>query len=321
MKLRGMFAVPMAATLVVGGAVAFASPASAQFTTRCVGVGGAVTVPGDLYVPEGQSCVLNGTTVNGNVEVHPDADLVVNGGTLNGDVEVQPNGYFDAIETAVSGDVEALSAFGTYVEDSTTGSVSSDAAEAGDSGGFVIADDTSVGGSVTAQIGELFVDGSSVDGNLVSAGTEYTDVYDTEVEGNLRAEGVPFGVVVCESEVYGDARFFGNSGPVQIGGAGPLTPCEGASFYNGNVVVEGNTAPTYVDNNIIRGDLVARGNSPVTEIGALNRVRGSIIGDEEDLAQTLAAVADEDPREEAEELAEERHDEAVEDAEEAGPAF
>ena len=45
-----------------------ALPATAALVTHCIGTGGAVTVPNDLYVPAGESCSLEGTTVTGNVQ-------------------------------------------------------------------------------------------------------------------------------------------------------------------------------------------------------------------------------------------------------------
>src|SRR5690606_15784208 len=90
MKLRRALA---ATTLLAsGGAIALAAPANADLVTRCVGEGGAVTVPGDLVVPAGKTCWLDGTTVEGNVRVQAGADLIVTGGTLKGSVVVDEIG-------------------------------------------------------------------------------------------------------------------------------------------------------------------------------------------------------------------------------------
>ena len=56
--------------VVTASVVGAAAPAArADLITYCIGTGGAVTVPNDLYVPAGESCSLEGTTVTGNVQV------------------------------------------------------------------------------------------------------------------------------------------------------------------------------------------------------------------------------------------------------------
>src|SRR5262245_37365963 len=79
--------------------------ASADLITCCIGTGGAVTVPTDLYVPAGQSCALTGTTIIGNVSVATGANLVVTGGHINGGVQVAVDGYLDAADTDIGGPV------------------------------------------------------------------------------------------------------------------------------------------------------------------------------------------------------------------------
>ena len=90
-----------AATLV--SVLAFAPGAGADLVTHCVGTGGAVTVPNDLYVPAGKSCALTGTIITGNVSVAGGANLVITGGRISGELQVAADGYLDARNTAVSG--------------------------------------------------------------------------------------------------------------------------------------------------------------------------------------------------------------------------
>lgn len=322
MKLRHITAA--GSLLAIGGSLAIASPAHADFVTSCVGEGGAVTVPGDLFVPAGESCVLTGTTVEGDVTVRPGADLVVEDGTFNGAVKVREDGYFDAIDTSVTGAVVARSAFGTYLEGSALGgNVRAVEIDGSDIISFLVADESQLSGNLNAQIGDLLVDSATVDGNAVGNGTDYAEFHDTVVGGNLRVGSNPYGAVFCAGEVYGNTRVVNNTGPVQVGADGPETPCEGASYVDGNVVVTGNTAPVYLDNTIVRGNLTARNNDPVAMGGGTLRVRGTITGELGDIpdVQTLARQSQEDRKSGVEDRAEERRGEAADAAEDAGKAF
>jgi hypothetical protein len=74
----------VSAALTVFSVLAAAPRAGADLVTYCVGTGGAVTVPNDLYVPTGESCALTGTTITGNVSVAASANLVVTGVHIDG---------------------------------------------------------------------------------------------------------------------------------------------------------------------------------------------------------------------------------------------
>ena len=91
-----------ATAVVTAGVLAGAAPASADLVTYCIGTGGAVTVPNDLYVPPNESCALTGTIITGNVSVAAGANLVVTGGRVSGNVQVASNGYLDASNSSVS---------------------------------------------------------------------------------------------------------------------------------------------------------------------------------------------------------------------------
>src|SRR5438067_4905126 len=94
-----------ASALAVGSVVSVAPAANADLVTYCVGEGGAVTVPGDLFVPPGESCSLDGTTVTGNVRVAAGGNLVVKGGSFKKEVQIASEGYFDATNTTVGSQV------------------------------------------------------------------------------------------------------------------------------------------------------------------------------------------------------------------------
>src|SRR5262245_50553272 len=116
---RHSIAALAASALAVGAVVSVAPAANADLVTYCVGTGGAVTVPGDLFVPPGESCELDGTTVTGNVRIAAGADLVVTGGKFQRDVQIAADGYYDATNTAVTGQVTlAAGGFGIFMRDS-----------------------------------------------------------------------------------------------------------------------------------------------------------------------------------------------------------
>lgn len=276
MKIRTFIAT---ASLVASGSlVAFSGSAQAALYTTCVGDGGAVTVSNDLVVPAGKSCTLTGTRVKGSVTVEAGADLVAAGGTFNGAVTVEENAYLDLTDTTVKGTLTTDSAFGTHLEKSNLKAV--DATE-----GFVYAVDSTLGGNVSTESGELYVSGSTLSAALTGEGNQYTDVYDSTVKGALTVNGNALGGVFCASEVYGAAKYSGNADNLQIGGEGALGACAGASYFGGNLAVTDNTANSVLDNAIVRGSLTATGNNPVLVVGELARIRGAVTGD------TAAAVA------------------------------
>ena len=175
MKIRTFIAT---ASLVASGSlVAFSGSAQAALYTTCVGDGGAVTVSNDLVVPAGKSCTLTGTKVKGSVTVEAGADLVAAGATFNGAVNVEEDAYLDLTDTTVKGTLTTDSAFGTHLEKSNLKAV--DATE-----GFVYAVDSTLGGNVSTDSGELYVSGSTLNAALTGEGNQYTDVYDTTVKGD-----------------------------------------------------------------------------------------------------------------------------------------
>ncbi|MFD2080607.1 hypothetical protein SAMN05421678_107141 [Actinopolymorpha cephalotaxi] len=295
MKLRSAIA---ATSLVAAGGIAFAMPANADLVTSCVGEGGAVTVPGDLVVPAGKACWLNGTTVEGNVRVAAGADLIVDGATFKGTVAVAKDGYIDTTDTTIAKNVSASNAFGSYFYGSNVGgAVNANADQGAEQDGFVYAVDSKVTGRVNAAVpGEVVIDGTQVGGALTGQGTRYLDVYNSTIGGKLTVAGNKEGSVFCESEVYGDASYTGNSDTLQLGGDGPLAPCSGTSYWGGNVDVSNNTATVVVSNNIVRGNLSGTGNDPAPT-GENNRVRGTVSGQFENLQapaamRTMAAPQD-----------------------------
>ncbi|AOS63427.1 hypothetical protein [Actinoalloteichus hymeniacidonis] len=323
MKARAGLAL-MTSSLAAVGTLALATPAHASLTTHCVGTAGAVTVPGDLYVPAGEACALEGTTVTGNVVVAEGADLLIEDGTFDGSVTVEGNGFFEAVGTSISGDVSTTDAYGVDLTSSQLGGsvvLTGEANAKYPTYGFVF--DSTVAG-IDSTAAELLVESSSIEGSVTSEASLYADLVDSVVNGDLSVTGAELGSVFCAGEVYGDAVFDGNADVVQLGGTGPVLNCEGTSFWGGNVTVSGTTGDVVVAENIIRGDLAGEGND-TTPVVSNNRVRGTVSGQfaAQDPAverKVMPLRVSLDRTAELENRSEERRTEAEEAAIAAGPA-
>jgi hypothetical protein len=269
-----------AATVV---AVLAAPPgAHADLVTYCVGTGGAVTVPNDLYVPPGESCALTGTTITGNVTVAAGGNLVVSGGHISGETAIAADGYLDATGTALGGPVELASGgYGVFLSDVRSGPVTVRAKGSSPIDSFLFVEGTTIAGNVTAGAGEVRLDRTTqVEGNVSSTGTYYTDVHDSFVDGTLSVLNSATGSVVCGSAVRGSATFAGNLGGVQLGPNGGLDGCASGGYWGRDVSITHTTGGVSVDDNIIDGRLTATANNPAARIAANNRIRGGFTGDQ-----------------------------------------
>lgn len=275
----------VSAAVAAGSLFVAVEPASAALVTRCTGVAGAVTVPNDLVVPRGQACTLEGTTVQGNVRVAEGGDLVMEGAVVEGNLRVQTDGFVDIIGSTVGGSVNGRDHFGVFVEDSTVaGDVVQRAPEA-ETQPFFFTVGADLAGGVDARSTELLLESSTVGGDVSSRLGAFSDIIDTTIEGGLTVVNNPLGSVVCESEIYGPGLFERNGDTLQIGGSGAVSPCNGASFWGGDVTFTNNTAAvTGLDfsSNIVRGNLSGEGNDPAPT-GQGNRVRGEVSGQFVDL--------------------------------------
>ncbi|HET9138329.1 hypothetical protein [Actinophytocola sp.] len=310
----------LTASVLVAVSMVLAAPTSgADLVTHCVGSGGAVTVPGDLLVPAGESCTLDGTTVTGTVRVASGSNLVVTGGTFRGQVQVALDGYLDATDTTVDGQIVlAPGGFGLFLRDSRTGAVTLQ--PKGDTGieGFLFVDDSTIAGDVTSAVGEFSLIGVEVTGNLGTDGAYYTDLIDSFVDGTLSVRNNATGSVVCGSAVHGTAAFSANRGGIQLGPNGNLDSCASGGYFARDVTIANTTGRTVVDDNIINGRLVLTANTPTAEVAANNRIRGGITGDHTTPATARAATTT--PRTHDTPRAEDRRTAAVQAAAEAGRA-
>lgn len=306
----------------LGAATLTISTAQADLVTRCIGEAGEVTVPGDLVVPRGESCMLTGTTIQGDVRVAPGANLIVEDGTLNGAVSVANGGYFDTTNTSI-GDRVVLrpDGYGVFLDTSqVSGHLIAQAAN--DVPGFVYALDSTVDGSVRTDRTDTFVDASQVTGSVTTDQTPLTDIYDSFIDGHLIVSGTtPDGSAVCGSVIQGATTYTDNTAPLQIGADGVAYACDSTSYFGADVRISGTNGSARVDQAIINGDLVLDANDPVAQVGSNLMIRGEIIGDHEAAAaepQTRRQASTD--RGDARDRAEQRHKDAVAEAAAAGDA-
>ena len=314
----------IAITAAVTGMVAigFAAPSHAGLTTFCDGVASDVTVPGDLVVRAGDSCVLTNVTINGNATVRADANLLLDGSTVNGNLRVNDNAFVDAIGSEVTGNARLVTAYGAYTEDSTIGG-NVNATDAG----FFYSVGSNHAKNVSSTNGETFLESSWVTRNLTSEGDALTDVYDTVVERDVNVSGATQGSVFCLSEVDGNASFSGNADVLQIGASAPLTGC-GFNVFGGDLSVTDNTGEAFVSDNVVRGSLTCSGNDPLPVVEG-NRVRGDVDCESADAAASMQSRASglaearkaEDRKAEVKADIDARAKAGSDDAEEAGNAF
>ncbi|WP_263312077.1 hypothetical protein [Brachybacterium atlanticum] len=312
-----------AAALAAAGIAATAGSASAALTTRCDGEASSVTVPGDLVVAKGKSCVLTDVTIEGEVRVQAGADLLITDSSVDGRVLVRGDGYFDASTSEIAGNVVSNGGYGVYLDESAVdGNYNGRAAEGASP--FLYSYDSSITGRVNVAQGLVHLSGNTIGGNVTSENSEFTDILDSTVAGNLTVTGATEGTTFCAGELDGDATLTGNAG-VQLGSGGQKITCEGATYFGGDVTASDNTDGVDVTDTIIRGDLTGEGNDPAPT-GSENRVRGELGGQFVDLqpaAQQRALMTQSAPADNAEELdtqREERRAEAEKAAEQAGPA-
>lgn len=318
MKLRSLLAAGSVAGLVLAGVSA--APASAELVTRCVGTAGAVTVPGDLVVPKGESCVLEGTTVEGKVTVRQDANLIVNDATFHDRVVVAENGYLDVTGGQVEGAVVSRGGYGVYLDAGALGAGLSVSAPK-DQGvqPFLFADHATIARQVRAAAGTVTIDNSRVGGAVTGTGTTYVDVVNSTVGGAVSVTDNEEGSFICASEINKDATFTGSRG-VQLGGGTLLADCDQVNYFGGDVTVSDNTGGVQVNGNIIAGALSGDGNDPAPT-GGNNRVRGGTSGQFSELPPTpQAAAAAEAQRADPASRATQRRQQATQRADAAGPA-
>ncbi len=266
--------------------VAAAGPARAGLVTSCTGTASDVTVPGDLFVPAGESCELIDVTVTGNTTVRADANLILTTSTLGGTLTVQGNGFANLTSSSVAGATRLNSGFGLYTEGGTLGGNLTVTGA-----GFAYSTGTAFAGSITSTNGETYLRSARIARNLSTTGDLLTDLYDSVIGGRVTVADATLGSVVCTSEIDGDVAFSGaaDGGVLQIGASAPLAGC-GFDVFAGALSLTGNHAPVTVSDNVVRGALACVDNDAALT-GSGNRLRGGATGQCAELTAPAGSAA------------------------------
>lgn len=81
------FVVPQLVTVLSVSSVLVGAPAALAEDFECRETVGAVTIVGNVIVPDDATCTLNGTNVQGNVTVKSRATITINGASITGGVQ------------------------------------------------------------------------------------------------------------------------------------------------------------------------------------------------------------------------------------------
>jgi hypothetical protein len=217
--------------------------------TECIGTIGAVTV-GDVFVPDGKACRLDGTKVTGGVTVGAGSALETSRADIHDSLTLNSSGRVLSDATIVQGDLVS------------TGT------------GIISLTNSMVVQQVTVQQNTTFsATGLVVGGNLKGTEVNRFDLTDGFVGGSFAADGAFGGSRFCGNKVFGNAEIRNSGAAIEIGGSGS---CAGNRFYE-NVTVQGNVADITISNNNIRRDLNCVNNDPAPH-GTGNTVTGGKLG-------------------------------------------
>lgn len=187
--------------VLFGGVLSSLTPASASAADQTCNnqTLGATTVVGNLVVPAGAFCDLNGTHVTGNAtakagppEPSNPTGLSANGAKIDGNVEVQQNAQFTAFNGSTIGsnvhcnhcevaDVQASTVMGNLEDNAVS------------EGAFITS--SHIGGNLQIHNGTDFfgtgfhLDGNTIGGNLAfNQNTGSSEISGNMITGNLQCE-------------------------------------------------------------------------------------------------------------------------------------
>ncbi|GAB3822344.1 hypothetical protein GCM10028820_32610 [Tessaracoccus terricola] len=103
--MKRLLAVAASAALAIGG-LALAAPTASADDRTCRGSIGSGYVDGNVIVPSGASCNLNGTRIDGNVEVGSNATLSANNVTVDGNIQSQGHRSVAVSNSRVNGNIQ-----------------------------------------------------------------------------------------------------------------------------------------------------------------------------------------------------------------------
>lgn len=185
-KLR----VGLLALLAMSAALTLAGPAQAN-DFQCTGTAPA-TVHGNLVVPSGALCTLNGTHVTGNATVNAGpgepsnfpTSLSSNGATIDGHVDVQRNAQFTAFNgSTIGSNVHCNQCEVADVQDST---VMGNLEDNGVSEGAFIKRSHIFGDLQIHNSSDFFSVGFNIDGNTIGGNLQFNqNTGSSDISGNM----------------------------------------------------------------------------------------------------------------------------------------
>ena len=179
-------------TLALGVVIAVAitgTSRQALAEEACTGTIGEVAIDDDVVVPDGATCVLEGTVVDGNILVEPNATLRADGVEVGGNVQTDDGGaaHVTVVNSEVDGNVQVFDSSVVVVDATTSGG---NIQLEGNDDDLTVSDNT-VDGDVQLfdnDGGAKVVIGNSIGGNLQCEGNDPAPSGgDNQVEGD--AEG------------------------------------------------------------------------------------------------------------------------------------
>ena len=156
---------------------------------------------GDVTVPSGSTCTLNGTKVSGNIKVEGGGVLIVTDAKVKGNIQVEEDGALDAEGVKVKGNIQTQEATDVRIVGAkVTGNVQVEATSGTPPGGgsnLVCDSDIKSNLQVTKNTAPIELgcaEGNKVGGNLQvqdneipgSAGQDAIAVTNNRVKGNLQ---------------------------------------------------------------------------------------------------------------------------------------
>jgi hypothetical protein len=157
----------------------------------------------------------------------------------------------------------------------TNGGVAGNVTQNG--GSFVLQGHSSITGNLTVRGGSLYVNGSTISGNLqISGPTSFAIGTNVTVSGNVLVQSVPAtgGTnQVCGVTTPGNITVQQSATSTQIGTTNPSI-CPG-NTTSGNLTVQTNSGATTVDSNSVRGNLYDLNNTGATDVSS-NQVNSNL---------------------------------------------
>lgn len=232
---------------------------------ECVGILSG-PIQGNVVVPSGVECILEGAEVSGNVLAEPESMLFLEFSTVHGSIEVKALAHTGAFESGIDGNYKCDDCFfEDVILSEVGGSVQITGADDGD-----------------------FIQGSVVHGNVEivesAAGAFAFVIQDTTIDGDLLFEKnvgptvIGSGGLGGGNTIGGDLQIYENN----VAGAfcPPDAPPEECPFFEnglfndnvvgGNMQLFKNQGPSEVNGNTMEGNLQCKENEPAP-VGAGNR--------------------------------------------------